>query len=77
MTTYIAQFKAKHRLIQTEQNSIFIWRQESGEIDASLLKNKINRESSVHFYQLVAGKNHEISTKDISVTVLKTQFFSG
>ena len=77
MTTYIAQFTAKHRLITTEQNSIFIWQQESGEIDTPLLQDKINRESSVHFYQLIAGENHEIATKDISVTVMKTQCFSG
>ncbi len=77
MTTYIAQFTAKHRIIQIEQNSIFIWRQEGGEIDESLLSDKITRESSVHFYQLVAGKGYKISRKDISVTVWKTEPFAG
>ncbi|NAS11041.1 GTP-binding protein LepA [Poritiphilus flavus] len=77
MTTYIAQFTAKHRIIQIEQNSIFIWRQEGGEIDETLLSDKITRESSVHFYQLVAGKGYEIASNDISVTVWKTEPFAG
>ncbi len=77
MTTYIAQFVARHRLIQIEQNSIFTWRQEGGEIDESLLVEKIKRESSLFFYQLVAGKNYEISWEDISITVWKTQPFIG
>ena len=77
MTTYIAQFTAKHRIIQIEQNSIFTWRQESGEIDHSLLEDKINRESSMHFYQLVAGQNYEVILDDISVTVWKTMPFNG
>lgn len=77
MTTYIAQFKAKHNLIPTEQNSIFIWRQESGEIDTSLLKDKIKREAAVHFYRLISGESHDIIIDDISVTVCKTMPFSG
>lgn len=77
MNLYIAQFTAKHRIIQVEQNSIFTWRQESGEIDNILLEDKIKRESSVHFYKLVAGVNYEVAQDDISVTVLKTQPFSG
>jgi len=77
MTTYIAQFTAKHRLIQTEQNSIFIWRQESGEIDTSLLQDKIKREAAIHFYRLVAGESFSVAITDISVTVCKTLPFSG
>ncbi len=72
MTTYIAQFTAKHKIIQIEQNSIFIWKQESGEIDQILLADKIKRESTMHFYRLVAGGAYEILEKDISVTVWKT-----
>jgi hypothetical protein len=75
MTTYIAQFTAKHRIIQIEQNSIFTWKQESGEIDQTLLSDKIKRESSKHFYQLVAGPTYEIKMDDISVTVWKTAVF--
>ncbi|MEO9891932.1 GTP-binding protein LepA [Aurantibacter sp.] len=75
MTTYIAQFVAKHRIIQIEQNSIFTWRQESGDIDESLLADKIRRESAIHFYRLVAGSNYEIHTEDISISVWKTMVF--
>ncbi len=77
MVTYVAQFTAKHRIIQIEQNSIFIWRQESGDIDTSLLEDKIRRESSIHFYHLVAGQNYEVEKDDIAVTVWKTMPFSG
>lgn len=77
MTTYIAQFTAKHEILQVEQNSIFIWRQESGAIDTSLLEDKIKRESAVHFYELVAGEDYDIHQEDILVTIQKTQAFSG
>lgn len=77
MNTYIAQFTAKHRIIQIEQNSIFTWRQVSGEIDDSLLEDKIKRESAIHFYQLVAGKDYPITQDDIQVTVWKTLPFNG
>ncbi len=77
MTTYIAQFTAKHQILQVEQNSIFIWRQESGAIDTSLLEDKIKRESAVHFYELVAGEDYDINQEDILVTIEKTQAFSG
>ncbi len=77
MTTYIAQFVAKHRIIQIEQNSIFTWRQEGGEIDESLLADKIKRESSIHFYRLVAGSNYEVVSEDISINVWRTMVFSG
>ncbi len=77
MTTYIAQFTARHRIIQIEQSSIFIWRQEGGEIDEALLADKIKRESSVYFYQLVAGKGYEIDLDDLSVTVWKSEPFKG
>ncbi len=71
MTTYIAQFVAQHRLIQIEQNSIFTWRQESGDVDKELLQDKIKRESSIYFYRLIAGMNHDIKKEDISITIWK------
>lgn len=77
MTTYIAQFTAKHRIVQIEQNSIFTWRQEGGEIDELLLIDKIKRESSVHFYGLIIGKNYEVKQADIAVTIWKTMPFLG
>lgn len=77
MTLYIAQFTAKHRIIQIEQNSVFIWKQESGDIDTSLLEDKIKRESSVHFYNMVGAVNYGIRQEDIAVTVWKTMAFDG
>lgn len=77
MTTYIAQFTTKHRIIQLEQNSIFTLRQESGEIDDALLEDKIKRESAIHFYQLVTGKNYPIVQDDIQITVWTTLPFNG
>ena len=77
MTLYIAQFTAKHRIIQVEENSIFIWKQDSGEIDTAMLANKIKRESSVHFFNLVAGKNYEIDLDDLTVTIWRAEPFSG
>ncbi|NHF58953.1 GTP-binding protein LepA [Flavobacteriaceae bacterium TP-CH-4] len=77
MTFYIAQFTAKHRVVQVEQNSIFIWKQESGDIDPSLLEDKILRESASHFFQMVAGDNYPIAKEDIAITVWKTEPFSG
>ena len=76
MTLYIALFSAKHSIIQVEENSIFTWRQESGEIDESMLINKIKRESSAHFFQMIAGDNYEILEKDITVTIKKAEPFS-
>ncbi|MCG2461960.1 GTP-binding protein LepA [Flavobacteriaceae bacterium F89] len=72
MTTYIAQFTATHRIVQLEQNSIFTWHQEGGEIDTVLLENKIKRESALHFYRLVAGEYYDVLQNDISVTIWKT-----
>jgi hypothetical protein len=77
MNTYIARFKAKHALIQIEQNAIFTWKQESGEIDTSLLQDKIKRESAKHFFQLVAGDAYAVALRDISVSIIKTTVFSG
>lgn len=77
MTTYIAQFTAKHRVIQIEQHSIFIWRQESGDVNEMLLKDKIKRESALLFYGILAGKNYPISEEDISVTIWKSMPFGG
>lgn len=76
MNLYIALFTAKHCIIQVEQNSIFTWRQESGEIDTTMLEDKIKRESSVHFFQLIAGKKYEILEEDITVTIKKAEPFS-
>ncbi len=77
MMTYIAHFTAKHQVVEIEQHSIFIWQQESGEVDKTLLANKIIRESSVHFFGLVSGANYAIEQNDITVIVRKTQPFSG
>ena len=77
MTTYIAEFKAIHKLIQIEQHSIFTWQQEGGEIDKDLLEGKIKRESAVHFYKLLAGTNYSVSLDDISVEINKTEPFFG
>lgn len=77
MMTYIAHFTAKHRVVQIEQHSIFTWQQESGEVDKTLLANKIIRESSLHFFRLVSGDNYTIEQNDISVKVGKTQPFTG
>ncbi|MBT2160272.1 GTP-binding protein LepA [Zobellia laminariae] len=77
MTTYIAHFNAKHRTIPTEQNSIFIWQQESGEIDINLLEDKIKRESSIHFYSLAGDEYIEVKQDDIDIFVYKTMPFSG
>jgi hypothetical protein len=77
MTTYIAEFRAVHKIIQIMQHSIFTWKQESGEIDSDLLRGKIKRESSVHFYKLLAGEQFEVSLDDISVEITKTSPFNG
>ena len=77
MTTYIAHFIAKHEQIPTEQNSIFTWQQESGEVDIKLLEDKIKRESALHFYGLVADSNTEVKQDNISIKVIKTMPFSG
>ncbi|MUH37429.1 GTP-binding protein LepA [Zobellia amurskyensis] len=77
MTTYIAHFTAKHKVIPTEQNSIFIWQQESGEVDITLLEDKIKRESSVHFYGLATDTYTEVKQDDIKIVVFKTMPFSG
>lgn len=77
MTIHIAQFTAKHPIIQIQQNSIFTWKQESGEIDMDLLKNKILRESAIHFFKLVAGANYPISTDELEVSIVKAEPFSG
>lgn len=75
MTTYIAQFIAKHRIVQVQQNSVFTWRQEGGEIDESLLSDKIKRESALLFYQLIIGRDYPLSSDDIVITVLKTEIY--
>ena len=77
MTTYIAEFKAMHKLIQIKQHSIFTWQQEGGDIDKDLLEGKIKRESSVHFYKLLAGTNYPVNPEDISVEISRTEPFLG
>ncbi|QCX01916.1 GTP-binding protein LepA [Aggregatimonas sangjinii] len=77
MTTYIAQFHAVHNRIEIAQQSCFIWRQESGEIDNHLLEEKIKRESSIHFYKMLVEGQQEITFEDITVKVWSTETFSG
>ena len=77
MTTYIAEFKASHKLIQIKQHSIFTWQQEGGEIDKDLLEGKIKRESAMHFYKLLAGTNYKVSLEDISIEINRTEPFLG
>jgi hypothetical protein len=77
MSPYIAHFIARHRLITVRQQSVFIWQQESGEIDKELLAGKIKREASLPFYRLLGGKGLEISLDDIEVRVEKTAPFNG
>ena len=77
MTTYIAEFRAVHKLIKIIQHSVFTWKQEGGEIDSDLLQGKIKRESAVHFYKLMAGEHFEVSLDDISVEITKTAPFNG
>lgn len=77
MTTYIAEFRAVHKVIQIIQHSIFTWKQEGGEIDDELLQGKIKRESSVHFYNLLVGEQYNVALEDISVEITKTATFNG
>jgi hypothetical protein len=77
MTTYIAEFKAAHKTIKIMQHSVFTWKQEGGEIDPELLQGKIKRESSVHFYNLLAAKKDNVTLEDISVEITKTAPFNG
>ena len=77
MTTYIAEFRAVHKLIQVIQHSVFTWQQEGGEIDSDLLQGKIKRESAIHFYKLQAGDGYEVAIDDISVEITKTEPFNG
>ena len=77
MTTYIAEFKAAHKIIQIEQHSIFTWQQEGGDIDKDLLEGKIKRESSVHFYKLLAGTKYKVSLEDICIEINRTEHFFG
>jgi len=77
MTTYIAEFRAVHKIIQIVQHSIFTWQQEGGEIDMDLLQGKIKRESAVYFYKLLAGENYKVLPDDISIEINKTAPFSG
>jgi hypothetical protein len=77
MTTYIAEFRAVHKLIQVIQHSVFTWQQEGGEIDSDLLQGKIKRESAMHFYKLLAGDSYEVAMEDISVEISKTEPFNG
>ena len=77
MTTYIALFTAKHDQINVEQHSVFIWQQESGEVDKTLLTNKIKRESSIHFFRMASEDERVIEEDAISVRVREALPFSG
>ena len=77
MTTYIARFRAVHETIQIVQHSCFTWQQESGEVDTELLSGKILRESSVHFYKMLGGKQHPVSITDINIEILAAERFNG
>ncbi|WP_297795267.1 GTP-binding protein LepA [uncultured Eudoraea sp.] len=77
MTTYIAEFRALHKIIQIKQHSVFTWQQEGGDIDPDLLEGKIKRESSVHFYNLLAGDRIDVAMDDITVEITRTATFNG
>ncbi len=77
MTTYIAHFSAQHRLITVRQQSVFIWQQGGGEIDEELLAEKIKKESAVHFYRMIAGRQPAMELEDIEVRIEKVQPFDG
>ena len=77
MNTYIAVYKATHRVIQIEEYSCFTWQQESGEIDLEMLSGKIKRERSVHFFNLQVSDNYPILLDDIKVTIEKSEVFKG
>ncbi|MGI9545790.1 MAG: GTP-binding protein LepA, partial [Flavobacteriaceae bacterium] len=75
--TYIAEFRAVHKIIQVVQHSVFTWKQEGGEIDIDLLVGKIKRESALHFYRLLAGDNYDVHMDDITIEINKTIPFNG
>ena len=77
MNTYIAVYKATHRVIQIEEHSCFTWQQESGGIDLEMLSGKIKRERSLHFFNLTSPKDYPISIDDLSITIEKTDVFKG
>ena len=77
MTTYIAKFCAHHRIIQIMQHSVFTWKQEGGEVDTELLIGKIKRESSMHFYKLLAGEQYPVAIEDIEIEVSNMKPFYG
>lgn len=77
MTTYIAKFCAHHRIIQIMQHSVFTWKQEGGDIDKDLLIGKIKRESSLHFFKLLAGDHYTVSIEDINIEVSNMKPFYG
>ena len=75
MNTYIAIYKATHRIIQIEEQSCFTWQQESGDIDIEMLTGKIKRERSIHFFNLVGSTNMESKLDDIKVVIEKSEVF--
>lgn len=77
MTTYIAKFCARHSIIQIMQHSVFTWKQEGGEVDEDLLKGKIKRESSLHFYKVLAGDQYPVNLDDIEIEVSNMKPFYG
>lgn len=78
MMTYIALYKATNRSIQIEEHACFTWQQESGDgIDTKMLAEKIKRERSIHFFNLVAGDNDLVNLDEITITIEKTGVFKG
>tara|TARA_R110000796_G_scaffold35017_3_gene90187 strand:- start:175347 stop:175580 length:234 start_codon:yes stop_codon:yes gene_type:complete len=77
MMTYIAVYKATNRIIQIEEHACFTWQQESGDIDLEMLAEKIKRERSIHFFNLVVGDNYHVQLNEITVTIEKTGVFTG
>jgi len=59
------------------QHSVFTWKQEGGDIDQELLIGKIKRESSLHFYKLLAGDNYHVDMDDIKIEVSNMKPFYG
>tara|TARA_R110000868_G_scaffold45958_5_gene152197 strand:+ start:1884 stop:2117 length:234 start_codon:yes stop_codon:yes gene_type:complete len=77
MTTYIAVYKATHRIIQIEEHACFTWQQESGDIDMEMLSGKIKRERSIHFFNLVVTTDYPMELDDIKVVIEKSEVFRG
>ncbi|QWX84670.1 GTP-binding protein LepA [Cellulophaga sp. HaHaR_3_176] len=77
MMTYIALYKAKNQTTKTTEQSCFTWQQESGDIDTEMLTQKIKRERSLHYFNLMATEDYQTQLDDIIVTIEKTDVFRG